>query len=135
MLPTAKRRAVTRTPPTDVYEFHGWVNIVADDPDEPESSVLQARQNDLVDTVESRIQPFRNSPSTFVHVLGGQGKTGHLSTLQNRPFPARDGKRFLIAAPTKDTSTSPITVVLEWAGRKKSRERASRLDTIEALRY
>src|SRR5262249_7618513 len=29
---------------------------------------------------------------------------------------SRDGRRFLIHAPTEDASSSPITVVLNWAG-------------------
>ena len=61
-----------------MYEFHGWVNIVADDSDEPESSVLEARQNDLVAAVVSRIQPFRNSSSTFVHVARDLNGQAHL---------------------------------------------------------
>jgi cyclophilin family peptidyl-prolyl cis-trans isomerase len=31
--------------------------------------------------------PFGQVVSGMDVVLGGQGKTGHLSTLQNRPFP------------------------------------------------
>ena len=35
---------------------------------------------------ESTFVQFRNRPSGLP-VLAGQGKTGHLSPLQNRPFP------------------------------------------------
>ena len=42
-----------------MYEFHGWVNIVADDAGEPESSVLQARHNELIAALEDRGQAHR----------------------------------------------------------------------------
>ena len=38
---------------------------------------------------------------------------------EGHPIWSPDGQRFLINTPTEDASTSPITVILNWAGRKK----------------
>ena len=51
-----------------MYEFHGWVNIVADDSDEPESSVLEARRHELIAALEHRMQALRGSQFLFVHI-------------------------------------------------------------------
>ncbi len=61
-----------------MYEFHGWVNIVAHDSDEPESSVLQARQNELVAALEDRVQALRASPFLFVHIARDLNGEAHL---------------------------------------------------------
>jgi hypothetical protein len=61
-----------------MYEFHGWVNIVADDAGEPESSVLQARQNELIAALEDRVQALRASAFLFVHVARDLNGEAHL---------------------------------------------------------
>src|SRR5687768_1334981 len=60
-----------------MYEFHGWVNIVADDSDEPESSVLQARRKDLIAALEDRTQALR-SPFLFVQIVRDLNGAAHL---------------------------------------------------------
>lgn len=60
-----------------MYEFHGWVNIVADDSDEPESSVLQMRQNELIAALQDRVQALRSSPYVFVHIARNLNGEAH----------------------------------------------------------
>jgi hypothetical protein len=38
---------------------------------------------------------------------------------QSRYAATPDGQRFLVNTPLADTSTAPITVILNWAGQKK----------------
>jgi hypothetical protein len=61
-----------------MYEFHGWVNVVADDSDEPESFVLQARQDELVAALDGRLQALRASPFLFVHIARDLNREAHL---------------------------------------------------------
>ena len=69
-----------------MYEFHGRVNIVADDSDEPESSVLQARRRDLIAAVEDRTHDLR-SPFLFVQIARDLNGAVHLliSGCRNHP--------------------------------------------------
>ena len=61
-----------------MYEFHGWVNIVADDSDEPELSVLETRRSALVAAIDDRVEAFRSSPLTFVHIARDLNGQAHL---------------------------------------------------------
>jgi hypothetical protein len=61
-----------------MYEFHGWVSIVADNSDDAGSIVRQGRQSDLVAALEDRIQPLLESPSVFLRIIRDLNGADHL---------------------------------------------------------